>query len=205
MERKKETNQRILNAALKEFSTYGFSGARMERIAKSAKINKAMIFYYFSSKENLYETVFRRVFIGTYPKMSELFSSHPTAEVFLEKAAEIYVDVFVQNPDFVKMIALELIRNPDTVTSMVKEFFEEGVKSPTPNHIQQMIEEWYRQGHISEEDSFQFMLNIISLSLLSFIGKPFLEALFQQTVPHEDFAKKRLKSVVNLLKRGMLS
>jgi AcrR family transcriptional regulator len=164
-----------------------------------------MIFYYFSSKENLYETVFRRVFAVTYPKMAGLFSSHPTPELFLEKVAKIYVNVFTENPEFVKMIALELLRTPETVTSMVKEFFVENAKSPSPTHIQQMIDEWYRQGLIAEEDSFQFMLNIVSLSLLSFIGKPFIEALFQQKIPEEDFAKKRLISVVNLLKRGMLS
>jgi TetR/AcrR family transcriptional regulator len=58
-EQKLDASQRILKAALKEFSTYGLSGARMERIAEVAKVNKAMIFYYFSSKEKLYEVVIR--------------------------------------------------------------------------------------------------------------------------------------------------
>jgi hypothetical protein len=137
--------------------------------------------------------------------MAGLFKSHPTAEVFLEKTSGIYVGVFSENPDFVKMIAIELVQNPETVTGMIKEFFQENGRTPGPEQLRHMIEEWYRQGHISEEDPFQFMLNIISLTILSFIGKPFLETLFQQTIPHEEFAKKRLKSVVNLLKRGMLS
>lgn len=207
MKNKQETNQRILSAALTEFSTYGFSGARMDRIAKEAKINKAMIFYYFSSKENLYEVVISDVFSRVYPQMMELIKSEPTAEVFLEKAAEFYVRIFSRSPEFVKMIALELIQDPGNITSFLKEIFEDKAKETGfvgPARLKQLIENWYEEGAISEGDPFQFMLNVVSLSLLSFLGKPFLEALLQYSVPPEDFEEKRIKSVVNLLKRGML-
>lgn len=208
MKKKQETNQRILSAALTEFSTYGFSGARMERIAKSAKVNKAMIFYYFSSKENLYEVVIGDVFSRVYPLMMELLKSEPTAEVFLEKATEFYVRVFSRNPEFVKMIALELIQNPENITSFLKGIFDARGKETGfvgPPRLNRLIGKWYEEGSISEGDPFQFMLNVVSLSLLSFLGKPFLEGLLQVTVPTEDFEKKRIKSVVNLLKRGMLT
>ncbi|HLP47193.1 MAG TPA: TetR/AcrR family transcriptional regulator [Candidatus Kapabacteria bacterium] len=205
-EQKLDASQKILKAALKEFSTYGLSGARMERIAKVAKVNKAMIFYYFSSKEKLYEVVIRKVFSSVYPKIIELVSLHPTAGVFLEKGVEIYVGIFTRNPDFVKMIMLELIQNPGNITSFMKELFQEMGGTPGPPfQLKEMIEKWYREGAISEGDPFQFMLNLISLSLLSFLGKPFLEVILQSPVPAEDFEKKRIKSVVNLLKRGMLS
>ena len=207
MKKKQETNQRILSAALTEFSTYGFSGARMDRIAKEAKINKAMIFYYFSSKENLYEVVIGDVFSRVYPQMMELIKSEPTAEVFLEKAVEFYVRIFSRSPEFVKMIALELIQDPGNITSFFKEIFEGKAKETDfmgPARLKQLIESWYEEGSISEGDPFQFMLNVVSLSLLSFLGKPFLEALLQYSVPPGDFEKKRIKSVVNLLKRGML-
>lgn len=207
MKKKQETNQRILSAALTEFSTYGFSGARMDRIAKEAKINKAMIFYYFSSKENLYEVVIGDVFSRVYPRMMELLKSGPTAENFLEKATEFYVRIFSRNPEFVKMIALELIQNPDNIMSFIKGIFEAKGKEAGfvgPPRLLEMIGKWYEEGSITEGDPFQFMLNLVSLSLLSFLGKPFLEALLQVTEPAEDFEKKRIESVVNLLKRGML-
>lgn len=208
-ELKQDASQKILNAALNEFSTYGLSGARMERIAKAANVNKAMIFYYFSSKENLYEVVIRKVFSSVYPKMVELISLHPTAEVFLEKAVEIYVGIFSRNPDFVKMIMIELIQNPGNITTFMKELFEEetvektGISSPL--RLKKLIETWYGEEEITEKDPFQFMLNLISLTLLSFLGKPFLEVIFKSTVPAEDFERKRIESVVNLLKRGMLT
>src|SRR5580700_5691707 len=49
-----EARERILDAALKVFSSDGLAGARTEQIAAAAGVNKALIFYYFESKEKLY-------------------------------------------------------------------------------------------------------------------------------------------------------
>jgi AcrR family transcriptional regulator len=52
----------ILAAAALEFAARGFAGARVDRIARRAKVNKAMIYYHFKSKERLYRTLLRRMF-----------------------------------------------------------------------------------------------------------------------------------------------
>ncbi|MFK3982385.1 TetR family transcriptional regulator [Micromonospora sp. NPDC050397] len=51
------TQQRLLDAAADEFSTYGIAGGRVERIAAAAKSNKAQIYHYFGSKEQLFDAV----------------------------------------------------------------------------------------------------------------------------------------------------
>jgi len=48
------TPDKILKAALVEFAEYGLAGARVDRISKRAGVNKAMLYYHFSSKDNLY-------------------------------------------------------------------------------------------------------------------------------------------------------
>src|SRR5262245_42109582 len=53
---------RILAAAALEFSERGFAGARVDRIAKRAKVNKAMLYYHFKSKERLYRALLRDTF-----------------------------------------------------------------------------------------------------------------------------------------------
>lgn len=204
-ESKTDADERILRAALKEFSTYGFSGARMERIARTAKVNKAMIFYYHASKQNLYEVLIRRVFSKLYPQIAKLISSHPTAEQFLERAAELYVKMFTQNPDFVKMMVLDLIHDPDNFTTHMERFIGEKGDGPTPRDFKPLIRRWHEEGAISEADPFQFMLNVVSLSLHSFIGVPMLEVMLQEKIPPGEYEARRIKSVINLLKRGMLT
>lgn len=66
------TEEKVLNAALKEFSQHGFYGARIDRIAKNAKVNKAMIYYHFKSKEALYERVFSDMVTNVYGHLSQI-------------------------------------------------------------------------------------------------------------------------------------
>jgi TetR/AcrR family transcriptional regulator len=54
------TRDRILAAALAEFSAEGFAGARVARIARRAKINKRMLYHYFGNKEDLFREIFDR-------------------------------------------------------------------------------------------------------------------------------------------------
>ncbi len=53
------TEEKIIKSALAEFAEYGFEGARVDRIARRAKVNKAMIYYHFKGKEKLYEKIIR--------------------------------------------------------------------------------------------------------------------------------------------------
>src|SRR5258707_5970194 len=54
------TRERILEAAMAEFSAYGIAGARVDRIAKTAGCNKNLIYIYFESKEALFTTVLQK-------------------------------------------------------------------------------------------------------------------------------------------------
>ena len=55
-----QTQQRILQAALEEFAAKGFAGARVDVIARRARINKRMLYHYFGDKEGLFREVLRR-------------------------------------------------------------------------------------------------------------------------------------------------
>jgi AcrR family transcriptional regulator len=54
------TKQRILDAALREFSDKGIAGARVDAIAARACVNKRMLYYYFGSKEGLFREILQR-------------------------------------------------------------------------------------------------------------------------------------------------
>src|SRR5262245_31634459 len=53
---------RILAAAALEFAERGFAGARVDRIARRARVNKAMLYYHFKSKQGLYRALLRQIF-----------------------------------------------------------------------------------------------------------------------------------------------
>jgi AcrR family transcriptional regulator len=60
---------RILAAAAHEFAARGFAGARVDRIARRARVNKAMLYYHFGSKQALYRVLLRRTFAGAAERL----------------------------------------------------------------------------------------------------------------------------------------
>jgi len=199
-----QTKERILLAAQKEFAARGYSGARMEAIARGAAINKAMLFYYFSSKDNLYRTVLFGVFSEFFGEISRFISPQLTPNLFLEKFPEIYIRFIARHPDLLRIMVFDLIHNPENVTAAMAEIIHE--KMSLKSHpLLELIQHWHGQGLISEADPLHFMLNIVALSIFSFIGKPMVEAISGIKVENDaHFFRKRITSVVNVLQRGML-
>jgi TetR/AcrR family transcriptional regulator len=63
---------RILAAAALEFAERGFAGARVDRIARRAKVNKAMLYYHFKSKQGLYRALLRQTFSLAAARLQEI-------------------------------------------------------------------------------------------------------------------------------------
>src|SRR5436190_4888674 len=61
-ERSAASRQRLVKAAAAEFAARGFAGANIDRIARAARVNKAMIYYHFKSKAALYREILRDMF-----------------------------------------------------------------------------------------------------------------------------------------------
>lgn len=75
--------ERLLAAAAAEFSARGFAGARVDRIARRARINKAMLYYYFHSKAGLYRALLDRTFTLANQRLEAIATSSlaPPAKV----------------------------------------------------------------------------------------------------------------------------
>ena len=63
------SKERILGAAMAEFSAYGMAGARVDRIAGTARCNKNLIYIYFESKEKLFSTVLEKHLARAYEEI----------------------------------------------------------------------------------------------------------------------------------------
>lgn len=198
------SKEKILLAAQKEFAANGFAGARMETIARSAGINKAMIFYYFSSKEKLYRDVLAGTLGEIFAELAGVVQERLTPVRFMEKFPEIYIRFLARNPDLPRILVFDLIHNPENIAKAVAEIFHENASSMA-HRLLEMIRSWHGQGLISEGDPLHFMLNVISLSIFSFIGRPMVEAISGFKVENDDeFYRTRIQSVTHILKKGML-
>lgn len=201
---KKTAKERILKAAIKEFASSGYGGGRVDRIAKRAAVNKAMIFYYFSSKENLYKIVLSLVLLELIKQVQTVLRDSFTPAELVEALPRTYIGFFLKNPDILKMIALELVQNPKHITALVSEIFC-SVAIPPQKLFHSRVLKWHEEGSISEDDPVHFIMNIVSLSIFSILGIPVVEAILNLKIERDkDFIEKRIQSIVHLLKKGML-
>ncbi|HZX11742.1 MAG TPA: TetR/AcrR family transcriptional regulator [Acidobacteriota bacterium] len=205
MEKQKNSaKQRILRSAVKEFADHGFWGARASRIAKGAGINKAMIFYYFSSKENLYRVIIEDTVKDLIEEVQKSMAKSDDPEKLFEILPEVYIRFFSKNEFMAKIIIHDLVQNPDHISNIIGQLFEKTPYKPQ-KIFQEMVHKWHKKGLLAESDPVHVILNIIPPSLFCFIGLPMVEAVLERKIKVDDkFIDERIKSVVNLIKRGML-
>ncbi|HTU41532.1 MAG TPA: helix-turn-helix domain-containing protein, partial [Candidatus Aquilonibacter sp.] len=70
-----ESRAAILHAAAREFAEQGIAGARTDSIARTARVNKALLYYYFKDKETLYGAVLDNAFGGMKAKVFSVLDS----------------------------------------------------------------------------------------------------------------------------------
>jgi hypothetical protein len=100
------TKENILNAAKTEFALHGFSGARLAVIAENSGVNKALIHYYFQSKDLLYKNVWKSVFTW-----DEDFKNVP---IFFDNVSftiteKLYLYIYIVINLYIKLIDMEII------------------------------------------------------------------------------------------------
>src|SRR5882672_3266473 len=92
------TEEKILAAARKVFTTKGMSGARMQDIADEAGINKALLHYYFKNKQKLFEEIFMEAAGKLFPKINQIFKSDQPLFIKIEQFCDEYITVVLENP-----------------------------------------------------------------------------------------------------------
>jgi AcrR family transcriptional regulator len=104
-----ETKRNILDVATQEFSAMGLSGARVDAIAERTNTTKRMLYYYFGSKEGLYEAVLEKVYGDIRAHEQSLhIDALPPADG-LRQMVEFTFDYHDRHRDFVRLVTIENI------------------------------------------------------------------------------------------------
>jgi len=195
-EKQKDTEQLILIAARKVFIEKGLDGARMQEIADEAGINKALLHYYFRSKDKLFEMIFQEELGKFFPKMIMMMSSPDISlEDKVRGFVNNYISIFMKNPFLPSFILRELHRDPENL----KQYF---VKSGFDvNNFRFIIENISKQLNMSETETKHFMINMVSLCIFPFAGRPLIEKIIflENKTEYDSFLEERKDVVTNYM------
>lgn len=186
-EQDKKTEEKILEAATAVFVEKGKAGARMQEIADEAGINKALLHYYYRSKDKLFESVFSIVIKQMLlPKVLKILHNEEDVFVLLRRFSEFYVETLIKNPFLPLFVIEEINKNPNRLSSL---FLKSGI--PVVDIIGR-FEKAMDDGIIRRMDPRQIIINLISMCIFPFAARNMvLPIVFQND---KKYYKKFLES-----------
>lgn len=171
-ERGQETETRILDAAEQVFARVGYAGATTQTISDEAGITKAMIHYYFESKERLYRAVLDRILFELIRLVQDATASGTDRIERLETFVKGFFDYVARHPHFGRLTYMgsgsEGFYFESIVTTFFRPLFERGCR---------YIEEGIAQGVFRPVDPPQLLLSIYSVTMGYFADARFISLI----------------------------
>lgn len=197
---KDNTEEKILNAAQTVFIRKGMDGSRMQEIADEAGINKALLHYYFRTKQKLFEAIFQKLFRQIFPNIESLILSDTPIREKLEIFIDKYNELLWKHPYLPAFVLREIHRDPEFLVSVIR---NQGVN---PAQISEIFEREMEAGHIRKMDPRDLMVNIISLSIFPYAAKPLMNVMFFENdkKAYRDFLKKRNETIKEFVFNSIL-
>lgn len=186
------TEQKIFDAAHEVFTQKGMDGAKMQEIADRAGINKALLHYYYRSKEKLYEAVAKVVLSRAIPAVRQVIESDLPLEEKIRRFVETYIDIISKNTFIPLFIISEINKHPEHfINSILPKDL------PRPEVFFQQVEDEIAAGRIRPIKPQHLIVNVISMCIFPFVGKPMMR-IFLGMGPGEMriFLEERKQEVV---------
>ena len=196
------TEEEILNAAITIFQQKGMAGARMQEIADKAKINKALLHYYYRSKQLLFEAVFKNAFNLLAPQIGKVLNDDTDLFEKIRGFTNNYVSFVIKHPYLPNFVIQELNSNPDFIQKLrASENF------PSTEKFKLQVVTAINEGKIRNIEAEQLLINIISLNIFPFIAEPLLMALVNVDKEKYDILLQNRKTeaadfIINAIKIG---
>lgn len=191
------TEQRILVAAREIFQQKGYHGTSMQEIADTAKINKAMLHYYFRSKDKLFDKIFQEIFTDFINSMGNIFDSEVSYLEKLQLFIEVHLDFLIRNQQMPAFILHEISRNPDLILNI---FQINNHQNRIRGFMQSTIEE-IQAGRIKKVNPQNLFLNILALNIFPVAAGPlFMNVLNMSKTEYDDLLTRRKQEVFEIIK-----
>ena len=203
----KSSRDEILESAIAVFADKGFYSTHMEEIAEQASVNKAMVYYYFGSKEKLLSKVLAVIFQRITENLRKRFFSsrrhlpdNPIDRIRL--FVETHFDVFAMHQNYARILVNVMAIKPDELKRI---FMENAVIREVFAEVMQTFQEGYEQGILRDIDYRQLLISIVGMNLVYFVTKPVAQVfLLFEVVDERKFIRERKKFIVDLLLNGIL-
>lgn len=199
-----ESRGAILAAAAYEFAEHGIAGARTDTIAHEARVNKALLYYYFKDKETLYGAVLDDAFSGLKKTVFQVLDSDlPPREKILAYAGA-YFDFIASNQLYPRLMQREMMRAREGQSPHIEKVIKNYIQ-PIFLRVSEVLRQGIAEGHFRQVNPAYFVQSIVAMIVFYFSSAPMMQKIvgFNPLTP-ERVAERRA-SVLDFISAALFS
>jgi TetR/AcrR family transcriptional regulator len=199
----KLTEERIFEAATEVFVEKGMDGARMQDIASRADINKALLHYYFRTKDQLFNAVFEMIARRVLKKFAPVFDENLSLEDKIRFFFREHISFLQENPKLPGFLLNEVNRNPARIRKLLKNVDFDNLWSLFYDQHKDDLKKY----NISKASMPQLMISVAAMSVFPFAARGILEGILGKSgIDFNDFMEERkqfaAEFVISAIKRN---
>ena len=170
------TRAAILDAATEEFARHGLGGARVDRIAAKADINKRMLYHYFGAKEALFLAVLETAYARIRTAELSLSLLHVKPVESVRRLVEFTWRYYLEHPEFLTLLNNE---NLYRARHLKRSLRLQAMNSPLIDMLAEVLARGEREGAFRKGvDPLQLYVSIAALSYFFLSNNHTLSAIF---------------------------
>jgi TetR/AcrR family transcriptional regulator len=192
------TRKAILRAAIREFSAHGLAGARTDAIAEAAKVNKALLYYYYKSKRGLYAAAIEEVSGSVAERAFAALDPSRSAGDRLLRTALDHFDRILTQRDFQSLMQQEMVRmrrgESESIPALVKNVFK-----PLLGKLEEAVHQGIESGELCKMDWLQVVYSVLGANVLYFLSAPMMRMVLPFDPMDNAAIELRRKTAVQFL------
>lgn len=193
-----ETRAAILAAAEQIFAKSGLEGARTDAIAAQAGVNKALLYYYFKSKDGLYEAVVEDHFREFNRQALEVLAMAGAASAVLLRYVSLYFDFISARQRYASLYQQLMMARGRSLERLVRKYFV-----PRSEAFNKLLERGVRDGEFRRADPRHTAISVVGLIVFYFSAAPVLQLLGHSDAYSAANLKRRKQEVLDFIRHGL--
>jgi TetR/AcrR family transcriptional regulator len=175
-----DTEQRILDAAHAVFVRRGTAGARMQEIAAEARVNQALLHYYFRNKEQLAHAAFARAAKGFMPAVVQVIASEGDLEEKVRRVIDLEIGHLSRAPYLPGYIIGEVTHHPERAAQLIAAITGLAPSELGPRvlgTLRRQIRSRVKAGVMRDIAPESFIVNLMALCIFPFAVRPMVQTM----------------------------
>ncbi len=199
MARPRSSRSALLVAAERIFAERGLAGARTGEIASAARINKAMLHYYFETKEKLYQAVLENLFQQLHLSLRDPLSRTPAPRAALLGFVDRYINFLQQHPNYPRLLQREIMERGPYLRVVVERYL-----GPIFSSLARILRAGIRRGEFRSVDVNQTVVSLIAITVFYFAATPVMSLVLGGNAYDARRVAVRKRAVVDFVRHGLL-